>query len=99
MRGPPSTWSNIVGVFAAPCYMCGAETEDRVAVGDDGGCAPICSLVCEFRFEGERQAVNGICAYLEGWAKEAELVPGPPQYEDALRDAAEHVRKGEWRKP
>ena len=78
----PSAWSNIGGVFDAPCHMCGAATEDRVAVGD--GCAPICSLECELRFEGERQAVNGIVAALKAAGH---------------GDAAEQVYMGEWRKP
>jgi len=40
-----------------------------------------------------------VVAHLRGWAVEAEAVPGPPQYEDALRDAADSVERGSHAAP
>ena len=38
-----------------------------------------------------------IVKWLRRYADEAEKVPGPPQYEDALRDAADGIEKGRHR--
>jgi hypothetical protein len=42
---------------------------------------------------------RSIVRFLNRWADLAEKVPGPPQYEDALRDAAEAIERGDYLKP
>lgn len=39
-----------------------------------------------------------IAEWLYRYADEAEQIPGPPQYEDALRDAAAAIERGDYAK-
>jgi hypothetical protein len=45
------------------------------------------------KFTGAKNEAERIAGHLRQWADEAEQVSGPPQYEDALRDAAEWTER------
>lgn len=53
--------------------------------------AKVLRLIAQVRAEERAQ----IAAHLREWADDAERIPGPPQYEDALRDAAEDIERGD----
>ena len=51
----------VAGASAAPCHLCGAQTLERIEVGD--GFAPICSDECERtfpRFVALEEAVEAV---------------------------------------
>jgi len=72
------------------CSHCKHIAEVHYSTTESHACLT-CDEVAEVCAEERRRIVAWLCHY----ADEAERIPGPPQYEDALRNAAEAIERGD----